>query len=340
MLLGLFFIAVGASINFKLILNNPFAIIFLVLGIVIVKAFVLHMTGKIARLSFDQNTIFTLGLSQVGEFAFVLFSFIAQLGILSPFWTDMMMGATAISMTVTPILLLLSEKFILPHFGTKEAVDETQADHIEGDAPVIIAGFGHFGSTIGRFLRANGISTTILDNDSDRVDLLRKMGCTVFYGDATRIDILKSAGADHAKVLIAAIDSPELNMDLVTKTKEQFPHLTVMVRAKNRTDAYELIDAGVRDIYRESLETSIRLGVDVLTKLGFRKYTALRAGQRFVKYDEAALPTLASHRHDEEAYIFNTRQQIAIQEELLNNDQEVNPSLNDHAWDRDKEVAP
>ncbi len=335
-LLGLFFIAVGASVNFRLILDNPLMIAVLVAGIIIIKAFVLHVTGKIACLSFDQNTIFTLALSQVGEFAFVLFAFIAQLGILSGYWVDIMMGATAISMTITPLLLLISERLILPHFGTKEAIPEKEADRIEEEHPVIITGFGHFGSTIGRFLRANGINTTILDNDSDRVDLLRKMGFKVFYGDATRIDILKSAGADHAKVLVASIDSPEINMDLVKKTKTEFPQLTIMVRARNRLDAYELIDEGVSNIYRESLETSVRIGVDVLVKLGFRKYSATRAGQNFIKYDEAALPVLAAHRHNQERYIFSTREQISIQEELLTNDREVNPTINDHAWDRDE----
>ncbi len=334
-LLGLFFIAVGASINFRLIIDNPFTVIALVLGVIVVKTIVLHITGRLARLSFDQNAIFSLGLGQVGEFAFVLFSFIAQVGILSEYWTDMMMGVTAITMTVTPLLLLLNERFILPGFGTRQAVEEKEADSIEGEYPVIITGFGHFGSTIGRFLRANGINATILDNDSDRVDLLRKMGFKVFYGDATRIDILKSAGAEHAQVLIASIDSPEINMDLARKTRENFPHLTVMVRARNRLDAYELIDEGVKKIYRESLETSVRIGVDVLIKLGFRKYSATRAGQNFIKYDEAALPMLAAHRHDQEAYIFNTREQIAIQEELLANDREANPALNDHAWERD-----
>jgi CPA2 family monovalent cation:H+ antiporter-2 len=334
-LLGLFFIAVGASINFRLIIHNPLTVMALVFGVIVVKAMVLHVTGKVARLSFDQNLIFTLGLGQVGEFAFVLFAFIAQLGILPDFWTDMMMGATAISMTVTPLLLLLSERFVLPHFGTKQAVEERETDDIKGEHPVIITGFGHFGSTVGRFLRANGINATILDNDSDRVDLLRKMGFKVFYGDATRIDILKSAGADHARVLIAAVDSPEINMNLVRKAKEEFPDLTVMVRARNRLDAYELIDAGVTNIYRESLETSIRVGVDVLVELGFRRYSATRAGQNFIKYDEAALPKLAAHRHDQDIYIFNTREQIAIQEELLANDREANPTLHDHAWDRD-----
>ena len=332
-LLGLFFIAVGASINFSKIFGNPLMIMGLVCGIILIKAVVLFIAGKIAGLSFDQNMLFTVMLAQVGEFAFVLFSFIYQLNILSAEWTDIMMGVTAISMAMTPLLLLINEQIILPRFGTKESVEEKKADEIDAQHPVIIAGFGHFGSTIGRFLRANGINATILDNDSDRVDLLRKMGFKVFYGDATRLDILKSAGADQARILIAAIDSPEINADLINKTKEQFPHLTLMVRARSRLDAYELIDASMENIYRESLDTSVRLGVNVLVKLGFRKYSAVRAGQNFIKYDEADLRKLAQHRHNQETYIFNTRLQIQIQEQLLTNDREVHLQINDHAWD-------
>lgn len=332
-LLGLFFIAVGASINFSLIIKNPVIIMATVAGVIMLKSVVLFATGKIARLSFDQNMIFALGLGQVGEFAFVLFEFIGRLNIISADTTDMMMGATAISMTVTPLLLLINERLIAPRFGTKEAVVEKEADAISGKHPVIIAGFGHFGSTIGRFLRANGVEATILDNDSDRVDLLRSMGFTVFYGDATRLQILKSAGAETAKILIAAIDSPEINFGLVDKIKKSFPDLTVMVRAKNRYDAYDLLDMGINDVYRESVDTSVRLGVDVLIKLGFRKYSATRAGQLFIKYDEAALRQLAQHRHDQEAYVFNVREQIALQEQILANDRKASPNIHDHAWD-------
>ena len=334
-LLGLFFIAVGASINFKLIIANPTEIMALVCCVIVIKSLVLYATGKISGLSFDQNMIFSLGLGQVGEFAFVLFAFIAQLNIVSARSSDMMMVVTAISMTVTPLLLLLNERLILPRFGTKEEPAEKEADSFSGQSPIIIAGFGHFGSTIGRFLRANGINATILDNDSDRVELLRKMGFTVFYGDATRLDILKSAGADYAKILIAAIDSPEINLDLVDKTKKEFPDLAVMVRAKSRIDAYDLIDSGVENIYRESLDTSVRLGVDALIRLGFRKYSATRAGQNFIKYDEEALRLLASHRHDQSDYVFKTREQISIQEGLLTNDLKVAPNIHDNAWDSD-----
>ncbi|MFA5321476.1 MAG: monovalent cation:proton antiporter-2 (CPA2) family protein [Smithella sp.] len=333
-LLGLFFITVGASINFSLIVGNPLMIIALVCSVIAIKAGVLFAGGSLMKLSFDQNLLFTLGLSQVGEFAFVLFSFIRQLDILSVRWTDMMMGVTAITMTVTPLLLLINERLILPRFGTKE-MEEKEADEIDENNPVIIAGFGHFGSTLGRFLRANGVAATILDNDSDRVDLLRKIGFKVFYGDATRIDILKSAGAGDARILIAAIDSPEINFDLVEKTKQAFPNLSVMVRAKSRLDAYELLDMGINDVYRESLDTSVRLGIDVLVKLGARKYSATRAGQKFIKYDEDALRELAKHRHDQSDYIFSTREQIQIQEQMLNRDREVNPNINDYAWDSD-----
>lgn len=338
-LLGLFFISVGASINFGLILDRPLAIVALVCGVIVIKFGVLFLTGKLTRLTFDQNLLFSLGLAQVGEFAFVLFSFMHQLSLLSAAWTDMMMGVTAVSMTVTPLLLLINERFIIPRFGVKEE-EEKEADAIDLHTPVILTGFGPFGSTVGRFLRANGVESTILDNDSDRVDLLRKMGFKVFYGDATRIDILKAAGAEQAKILIAAIGSPAINHDLVEKAQRLFPHLTIMVRAENRYDAYELMDMGINDIYRETLDTSIRLGVDCLVKLGYRRYSATRAGQNFLKYDEAAMHKLAPHRHDESAYIFTVREQVQLQEQLLANDREVNPTLGDHAWDSDLYVKP
>jgi len=333
-LLGLFFISVGTSINFNLILDDPLKVLALVCGVIIVKFLVLALTGRMAHLTFDQNLLFSLGLAQVGEFAFVLFSFINQLHILSAAWTDTMMGVTALSMTATPLLLLINERVILPRFGTREKV-ETASDEIDLLSPVIIAGFGDFGSTIGRFLRANGIQTTILDNDSDRVDLLRKMGFRVFYGDATRIEILKAAGADQARILIAAIGSPGINADLMEKARNLFPHLTIMARAENIAGTYDLIDMGIRDIYRETLDTSVRLGIDALVKLGFRRYSALRSGQNFIRYNEAAMHKLAPHRHDETDYIFNAREEIENQEQLLTIDREFDHTQSDHAWDSD-----
>lgn len=336
LLLGLFFIGVGVSINFELIGSQPWLIAGLVIIVMTVKAAVLFFTGRVFKLTNDQNLLYTFALSQVGEFAFVIFSFTGQLKIITPEWMSTMMAVTAITMTITPLLLLLNEKVIDPRFGVKEKPLNREADKIDVQNSVIIAGFGHFGSTIGRFLRANGVESTILDNDSNRVELLRKMGFKVYYGDATRLDLLKSAGADDAKILIAAIDSPETNMELVTTARKHFPDLRLMVRAKSRMDAYDFMDIGLHDIYRESLHTSVKMAVDVLTSLGHRRYTVTRQGQKFLQYDEEALIRMAELRHDQKQYILQARENFRMQEELLSQDLRQNLSENDHAWDSEE----
>jgi CPA2 family monovalent cation:H+ antiporter-2 len=268
----------------------------------------------------------------VGEFAFVLFAYIGTLRIQDKETVDLMMAVTALSMTVTPILLLINEKIILPRMNVQQK-PEKKADVIDEHNKVIIAGFSHFGSTVGRFLRANNVHATILDNDPDRVDLLRKMGFKVFYGDATRYDLLVSAGAEQAEIFISAIDEVEVNMEIIETVRKYFPHLKVMVRARHRYDAYELMELQPEKIYREHIDTSIRLGVDVLHSLGMRSYSAYRAGQNFFRYDEAALSKLSKHRHDLKKYIASVREEIEHQEELLKTDIQIEPNTNDHAWD-------
>lgn len=339
LLLGLFFIAVGASINFKLIADSPGTVFSLMLAIVVVKAAVLAAAGKLFRLSFDQNSIFALGLSQVGEFAFVLFAFIHRLEIVGGDWIGILMAVTALSMALTPLLLLLNERLVLPRFGTRQQPEEREADAIDTEHPVIIAGFGNFGSTLGRFLRANGVEATILDNDSDQVDLLRRMGFKVFYGDATRFDILRSAGAEKARILFIAIDNPATVDSLVTTAKKHFPQLKVMACAGSTLAAHDLIEVGVDAVYRDFLDSSLRAGVEVLADLGHRRYTATRAAQHFMKYDEAAMRQLAPHRHDQGVYISNARELIRTQEQLLAKDRADIHNLNDHAWDTDSPVT-
>ena len=332
LLLGLFFIAVGASINFRLLADSPATILSLVLAVVIIKAAVLLVLGRLYRLSFDQNSIFALGLSQVGEFAFVLLAFISRLGILSSHWTETLMAVTALSMVMTPLLLLLNERLVLPHFGTLQQT-EKEADLIDTEHPVIIAGFSSFGSTLGRFLRANGVAATILDNDSDQVDLLRRMGFKVFYGDATRLDILHSAGAASARILFIAIDEPDTVTRLVATVRNHFPQLQIMARAGTNLDAHELLDLGVDHVYRDFLDTSVRAGVEVLAQLGQRRFSATRSAQNFIRYDETALRQLTAHRHDTSAYISNARELIRLQEQLLASDLASPHNQHDHAWD-------
>ena len=335
LLLGLFFIGVGASINFSLIASKPLLISSLVLGVMIIKFAVLYATGRFFKVASDQNLLFSFALSQVGEFSFVLLAFSNQLNIIDRELMDIMMAVTAITMTITPLLLLINERIIDPGFGVREkpGKESKSVEKIEEHHQVIIAGFGHFGSTIGRFLRANGVESIILDHDSDRVALLRKMGFRVYYGDATRLDLLKSAGADNAKILIAAIDSPEVNQELISTVQKNFPNLQIMARAKSRMDAYELIDMGLKDIYRESLHTSVKLAVDVLGKLGQRTYTATRQGQKFMQYDEDALREMAEHRHDMKQYVMKARETFKLQEELLAKDLSQEDGENDHSWD-------
>lgn len=333
LLLGLFFIGVGSSINFQLIYQQPVLVVLLVLIIMLIKAAVLLIAGKVFKIKSDQNLLFAILLSQVGEFAFVLLNFSGQLQIVDPKWIELMMVVTALSMTVTPILLLINERFIDPHFGTKEAIEEKEHDKIDEQHSVIIAGFGHFGSTIGRFLRANGINATILDNDSDRVEVLRKMGFEVYYGDATRVDLLRSAGAEKAKLLIAAIDSTDINHEVIQVARKNFPKLKIMARARNRFDAYEILDLGVSNIYRETLYTSVHMAVDVLHELGIRHYTATRKAQDFIRYDEEALRKLASTRHDAKEYILTVREQIELEEKLLSEDLHQQMTERDSAWD-------
>ena len=332
LLLGLFFLAVGASINFELIAQQPVKVFAYVVCIVFIKGIILAVLGRVFKLGGKEGAVFSIGLSQVGEFAFVIFSFVAQLSILNQAEIDLMMAVVALSMTVTPLLFLVHEQVILPRIRSNPK-PKPAADKIDAQHPVVIAGFSHFGSTVGRFLRAHGVNATILDNDPDRVDLLRKMGFQVFYGDATRLDLLESAKVGEAKLFISAIDDLDVNHQLAETMQKHFPHVDVMFRARNRYDAYELMDSGVQAIYRESIDTSIRLAVDALVKLGKRRYSAYRAGQNFLRYDEAALRKLMTERHDMEQYIIKAKAAIALQEELLRNDRQISFDADDHAWD-------
>ena len=320
LLLGLFFISVGSSIDFGLIQENPLLVVGVVLGMMTLKAIVLAVLGRRFKLSTDQNLIFSLALSQVGEFAFVLLSFSLQNGILDTRTVGLLTAAVALSMALTPIVFLVNEKLLLPRIGTT-AQDKKASDQFSASNPVIVAGFGRYGNIVGRFLRANGIGTTVLDFDSDRVDILRKIGIKVYYGDASRYDLLKSAGAEEAKVIIIALDSPEKSLELVETIKKHFPHLQILVRARDRDDAYEFMDAGIDHVYRETLDSSLRTGVDAMRLLGLRAYHAERSARLFRKHDEEALTELAAVRHDQKQYFSTARRRIRDLEQLISSDE-------------------
>jgi Trk K+ transport system NAD-binding subunit len=251
---------------------------------------------------------------------------------------DTMVAVVTISMAITPLLLVLNEKWIQPRFSTLPSKAEKDPDAIEETHPVIIAGFGHFGNTIGRFLRAHHIGMTVLDNDEDRVDLLRKMGFKVYYGDASRHDLLYAAGADKAKLIIIALEPAEKRLELIETVKKHFPELRMLVRASNRYDAYDQMNAGMLHVYRETMDTALRVGVDAMKFLGLRQYTAQRAAQKFFKLDEANLKMLAAIKNNDE-YIVTVREKIEELEKVLQADQNQFVSAADSGWDEEGLIA-
>ncbi|MBB6328219.1 CPA2 family monovalent cation:H+ antiporter-2 [Algoriphagus iocasae] len=335
LLLGLFFMAVGSTINFSLIYKEASTVFTLTLGIILLKTLVLLVLGKVKKLHLTTNLKFAIGLSQVGEFSFVTYAFAQQLGIFEQSLTDTLMAVTALSMTISPVLMLVFDKFIIPMMSKNPETKEQKMDTFQEKNKVILIGFGHFGSTLGRFLRASGVEATILDSDPERIEYLRKMGFKVYFGDGTRAELLQSAGAEEASILISAIDNTEYSLKLVELCKQEFPHLEVMIRAKNRYDAFELMEKGVTNIYREHLDTSIKMGEDVLKKLGFRAHTVHRMAKQFHDYDEAALKVLINYKNNQDEYISKNRQQIEMQESLLSGELMRKFSVNDHTWDSD-----
>jgi Kef-type K+ transport system membrane component KefB/voltage-gated potassium channel Kch len=332
LLLAVFFIAVGASVDFQLIQSEPQLILGIVAVLMGIKFAVLFALGRGFRMGLDQNFLFAFALAQSGEFAFVLFSFATQNRVISEEITAPLIAAVAVTMALTPVLMLLNEKLVQPRFGTRER-SEREPDVIQTDSSVIIAGFGRFGSIVGRFLRANGIQPTVLEYDSDRVELLRKLGLQVYYGDASRKDLLEAAGAGKALLLVVALEDHERALAIVETVQKHFPHLTILARAAGRPEAYELLDCGVEHVYRETLDTSLRTGVDVLRLLGRRAYTGHRASLMFRRHDEESVRDLGKMRHDRKAYFSEARERIQSLEELLLSEVEGPDEERDAGWD-------
>jgi len=334
LLLGVFFLAVGASVDFGLITSRPGLMASLTGLLLTVKFGILFLLGRIFRMGMDPNLLFAFALSQGGEFCFVLFSFAAQIGVISGDVAGPLVAVTAISMALTPLLMFVNEKLVQPRFGTREqAVRE--ADAIDEANPVIIAGFGRFGNVVGRFLRANGVGTTVLEYDSDRVEVLRRLGLKTFYGDASRYDLLQAAGAEKARLIVLAIDDHDKIMGMVRTVRKHFPHMQILARAAGRIQAYELLEAGIAHTYREVFESALRVGVDALGLLGGRAYHAHRMARKFHRHEEESLRTLGVMRHDTRAYYTLARQRIEDLERILRAEAQDTGTCRDAGWDTD-----
>lgn len=334
LLLGVFFLAVGASVDFGLLTSRPGTMASLTGLLLAVKFAILFVLGRLFRMGLDQNLLFAFALSQGGEFCFVLFSFAAQNGVVPAEVASPLVAVVAISMAVTPLLMFVNEKLVQPRFGTRERADR-QADAIDEENPVIIAGFGRFGNVVGRFLRANGVGTTVLEYDSDRVEVLRRLGLKTFYGDASRYDLLRAAGADGARLIVLAIDDHDKILEMVKTVRKHFPHLQILARATGRIQAYELLESGIAHTYREVFESALRMGVDALGLLGGRAYHAHRMARMFHRHEEESLRKLGGMRHDTKAYLTFARQRIEDLERLLLSEVRDPGACRDAGWDTD-----
>ncbi|HET7362191.1 MAG TPA: monovalent cation:proton antiporter-2 (CPA2) family protein [Burkholderiales bacterium] len=302
LLLGLFFIAVGMSVDLGLFVRMPQVIIGLALGMVALKTVLLFGMARLFGYCKPTDAgLFAVALSQAGEFAFVIFTAAAHV---LPADTIAVLNATvAASMLTTPLLMMLYMRYR----ARAERQVERAADRIAEANPVIIAGFGRFGQVVTRVLRGLGIRATVIDHDPQQIDIVRRFGWKAYYGDATRMDLLEAAGIRQARLLLVAIDDAEAAMRLVKRVRARFPQVQLLVRAHSRTDGYEYAELGVafvREVFAASLEAATRL----LAALGYTPENAQRIVERFREYDERQIAENAPHRHDEKKLIALTEQ--------------------------------
>lgn len=332
LLLGIFFISIGASLNFTLIHGQFWQIGGMVAGLIIIKALVMLGVSRIFKMPGTESGLVAISLAQGGEFAFVLFQFARLNGVLPQALTETLISVVAISMFLSPLLFLAHDRWIEPRL--KDAGNPRQADVIEPRGrPVILAGFGRLGTDLGRLLISVGIKPVILDHNEANVDILRRFGFEVYYGDATRLDLLESAGAAEARLIVITLGNHEKSMELVRLVQKHYPKLQIAVSAVDRRAAFEFMDLGVPTIRRETFGSALMLGQDALQILGFDPYEAFKIRRLFAKKDKDTMPELYRiNRQDEDRYFFMYQQHNENLAALMKKDREIDMDELDKAW--------
>jgi glutathione-regulated potassium-efflux system ancillary protein KefC len=296
LLLGLFFIAVGMSIDFGVLARSPGTMALIVAALMVLKSLVIWGIAKPMGIPMQERPVFTLLLAQGGEFAFVVFQAAAGARVFPAETASLLIGAVAVSMLITPLLLVGADRLLLPRLGagSRKLPELSTPQH----APVIIAGFGRYGQIIGRMLNAQGVASTVLDHDADMVEAARSFGYKVFYGDATRLDLLRTSGAETARVFVVAVDDQEQSLRIVDLVHEHFPHLELVVRARDVTHWNALRDRGVTRVEREVFESSLRSGRTVLEVLGMTPHEARQQAMRFRRHNLELFEKMYPHHRD------------------------------------------
>ncbi len=312
LLLGLFFMAVGMSIDFAVVLANPALVAAIVLGFLLIKAAVLLVMARTMPVPLMERPVFVILLAQGGEFGFVVFQAAQQARLLSGGQTSLLIAAVAVSMLLTPLLMVAADRLLLPRLQRRRAGQAKPMAEIAEpqDAPIIIAGSGRYGQIVGRLLFANGLQATVLDHDAEAVEGLRQFGWKVFYGDAGRLDLMRVAGAGRARILVLAIDSVEPSLAVARMVREHFPHLTIVARARNLTHYFGLRRLGVQHIERETLDSALMSGRSVLELMGWEPHQARTLALRFRRHSIELLNQMEALQDpaDEGALIAASRQ--------------------------------
>lgn len=290
LLLGLFFITVGAGINFSIFTSQFFQIVAITLGVMLVKALVLLVLSVIFGIRASDRWLFSLSLAQAGEFGFVLLSFTVQNHVLPAQLAQTLSMVVALSMFLTPGLFIVLDKVILPKFV--DSSNNRENDVIEETGSVIIAGMGRFGQVVNRLLISNHVPTVVLDYQSSTIDVLRRLKMKAYYGDATNTDLLQTAGVEDARLFIVAMDNTETSVELVKYLRHTYPHLTILARAFDRRDAYMLREAGANYVVKETFHSALEMGASALKKLGTHPFRAEQQKNAYITTEERASDAL------------------------------------------------
>ncbi len=335
LLLGLFFITVGAAIDFGLLFGSLGAIVGMTLGLMLLKAGVLFGLSYLFEIRGGDRWLFTLSLAQAGEFGFVLLSFTVANGVIPPGLSDQLLLVVALSMLLTPLLFIVYDKLIAPRYAGAQA---REPDEIDERGSVIVAGHGRFGGIVNRILLSAGYKTVVLDHQSEQLEMVRAFGVKAFFGDATRPDLLHAAGIEDASMLVIAIDDREQATELVRYVTEHYPDVYIVVRARDRHHVYELWGAGARDIIREGFDGAVRAGRSALEALGVHPYAAERKVRGFVENDRAQLRELADlfdpdiPIQENKPYVEKAREFIDRAEEVMTGRSKDFSSRADRGW--------
>lgn len=320
LLLGLFFMSVGMSIEFSVLVGAPLIIAGLVAGLVLVKFSVLVVLATVFKMNISNRLLFAILLAQGGEFAFVLLQFALGAGAITPEIADPLNVTVALSMVMTPLLILAFDKLIAPRLLTSD--DPGVPDMGDTSRKVLVLGYGRFGQLVARLLHAQGFETTLVDHDPAQIEFVKRFGFKVFYGDVARLDLLEAAGAADAQAMIIAINDAEKSNLIVELAKRHFPNTQLYVRAIGRSHAFDLIEAGVDGFERDLFHSSIHLGVKVLVGLGYPPHRAWRIAKAFTRHDEKTMRESASLRHDTEAFLSFVRESQTMLDAVMQADEE------------------